>query len=256
MPGRAIGAITDVEQKTIHVLTDDMLVKQLQRDAHRIGASFDRLCLDEIRTMSRLFSRLSLGLYAGIRKATNDEDELRTSCFHLLSNALHSFIAAATILRNGFRLQPGVLVRNILETLTAVICIFSSETDWRDFKADRLKPEQKIGAANKVIPIFGRAYGYFSERFAHIRAGYGEPNWLVSYESVDEPLRANLYFLKLSLWLIYVVVELVFFEMSKPMCWERLDPGVYCYRPTQEGTEWETTLLGGTDVVGKEKASS
>ena len=139
-------------------------------------------------------------------------------------------------------------MRNILETLTAVICIFSDADAWRDFKADRFKPEKEIAVANKVIPVFGRAYGFFSEKFAHIRKGYGEPNFLIPYESLDEPLKANISFLKLSIWLIYVVAELVYLDVAKPMYWERLASNAYAFRPNEEGSEWINRLLDDTDI--------
>jgi len=125
---RGVGAVLDYERKVRFVVTDDILVNQLKRDASWIGASFDRFCSSEVKTMSRLMGRLTLALQGGVIKADANEDELRLTCFHLLTHALHGFIAATTILRNGFRLQPGILVRNILETLTAVICIFPTKT--------------------------------------------------------------------------------------------------------------------------------
>jgi hypothetical protein len=248
LANRVVGTILDFENKNRLVMTNDMLVNQLSRDALRIALSFDHLCLEEIRPMSYLMARLSLALLAGLRKATEEKDELRETCFHLLSNASHSFTAATTLLRSGFRLQPGILVRNILETLTAVICIFSDADAWRDFKADRFKPEKEIAVANKVIPVFGRAYGFFSEKFAHIRKGYGEPNFLIPYESLDEPLKANISFLKLSIWLIYVVAELVYLDVAKPMYWERLASNAYAFRPNEEGSEWINRLLDDTDI--------
>jgi len=124
----------------------------------------------------------------------------------------------------------------------------SDKDDWSAFKADRLKPESKIGEINKLIPDFGRLYGFFSARFAHIRANYREPQWLVPYDSIDEPLKANLLFLNLSIWLRYVVAELVFFDMAKPMCWEHIGHGAYLYKPTPEGMEWQRRLLRSVAV--------
>jgi hypothetical protein len=67
--GASNGLDHRLRTKTIHALTDDMLINQLQRNAHRSGASFDRLCLDEIRTISRLsLDRESMRRFARVRQ--------------------------------------------------------------------------------------------------------------------------------------------------------------------------------------------
>lgn len=151
---RAVAIAIDEETGQRFVVTEGTVFNQLQRDAPRIAASFDHLCTEELRPVDRLAAKTLFLLTVGRKDASRKESELRITCSNLLMNALVTLLAAVDLLRDGFMLQPGILIRNLLETLIAVICIFTVRSDWDAFRENRLKPEQRIAIANSFSANF------------------------------------------------------------------------------------------------------
>jgi len=110
--------IPEGEKKKIIIFTDDMLINQLRRDGPKIEESFDRLCANELSELSELLSKTNGLIYSGLSIGVQKEDELRSACAQLLLNGTNSFAAATAILRMGYVLQPGIIVRAILETVS------------------------------------------------------------------------------------------------------------------------------------------
>jgi magnesium-transporting ATPase (P-type) len=241
---RAVGIAIDDKTGQTTVVTEGTLFNQLRRDAPRIAATFDRLCTDDLRSVDRLAARIVFLVVMGRKEAIASESTLREACAHLLMNATITLIAAVDLVRDGFVLQPGMLIRNVLETLTAVICIFTVKSDWEAFQADRLKPETRLSVANRFLPVFGQFYGLFSERFAHVRQWHSNAQLPTDYEAVDEPLSTNLQFVRAAVWLIYVVAEAVFFKCGPAMYWIQLDEQRYEYKPTEDGLALQASLFG------------
>ncbi|MGZ5147362.1 MAG: SEC-C metal-binding domain-containing protein, partial [Burkholderiales bacterium] len=188
------------------IFKEGFITNQLRRDAPRIAQSFDRLCEPDLVVLDKYASRCFFAVYVGLDKAKAQGEEWRSACGWLLMNALSTLVSAIDLMRNGFILQPGILIRNILEVLTAVLCIVMDKEHWKAFQADRLKPEAELKTANKVLPIFGQLYGFFSGQFAHVRKCYAQLHPIIEYPSHNyKPLSANVGFARMALWLIYVV---------------------------------------------------
>lgn len=173
-------------------------------------------------------------------------DELRQTCGYLLFNGINSFTAAFELLRNGYRLQPGILVRNILETLSTILHLFILPDDLKLFKQGNLKSTKTLDAAKKVIPPFGQLYGFFSDGFVHISSLYQNFQPLIPFKSKeDEALKVNVGFMKISIWLIYVTTELIFLDIIKaPRYWRKLGGGKYLYSPSREEHSRQSEFFG------------
>ena len=234
----------DNDEKKAFIFKENMLVNQLQRDSRKIEQSFDNLCKEEIEELSRLQSDIAGILFAGIAKTTKKEDELRFNCGQLLMNATNSFTAAVHVLRSGYLLQPPVLMRNILENLAVVIHLIINPNDLKIFKEGKFPSSKTISSAKKAIPPFGQFYGQLSKHFAHIGSLYYLINPPLEYEELNDPLRLNLTFLRLILWLLYVSTELTFYDIvPEPRYWKSLGNGVFCYAPNDDEKKWQQSFL-------------
>jgi hypothetical protein len=243
-PDKVIGYALDAKNELILTYTKDMLVNQLRRDSVRIAESFDRLCEDCLEEVSELMSRTMMILHQGLVVGSRGRDELRQTCVEMLMNAGNSLTAAATLLRCGFRLQPGILVRNVIETIGAVLHLFTYPADLEAFRQGRIKSSKTISTAKKAIPPFGQLYGFFSQEFVHIGSIQQQLQPLIPYEEFDDALTANVCFLRLSVWLLYVSTELLCLDIVRePRYWRCLGEAqtgqvAYAYDPCPSERAW------------------
>jgi hypothetical protein len=135
-----LGVVVNHERRSKMVFTTNMLVNQVRREAPKIGESFDRLCSQELESMSELCSQVWFYLYSGFSEAVANDDELRMASGELLLNALNTFVAAVELLRSGYWLQAGILIRNVVETISTVLCLFSNPDDLDAFRSGVLLP--------------------------------------------------------------------------------------------------------------------
>jgi len=245
-PKGMVGYSVDEKRGRTYIFTEGTILNQLRRDAPKIAISFDKICVGQLTDTDRMAARTLGILSTYLMPADEDDDTVRNISAKIVLNSMNTLTAAIAILRDGYTLQPGMLVRNILESLTTVLCIFSDAGDLAAFKLDRLKPESKIGTANKVLPIFGALYGMFSDGFTHVRGSHGHLHPVLEYKEIDEALKVNLQFVRIAMWLIYVVTELVFLDVIAPkgMYWKKIAPGTFSYEPDPEGKKWMNRLLG------------
>ena len=77
------------------------------------------------------------------------------------------------------------------------------------------------------------------------------------YQGKSDELEVTIGFLRMSIWLIYVVVELLFVDLSDPArYWRRLGPGRVAYQPSEETIRWQESFLRGSmsqSVEGQDK---
>lgn len=241
---KAVGISVDPEQQLVFYVTNDLLINQLRRDAPKIAESFDRLHDADLREMSGLLGSVSFLLMVGLNKVCRKQDERRQLCAQLVFNAMNSFIGATSLLREGLYLQCSIMVRSILETLATVMHLIIRPSDLERFKKNELDLKTVISSAKKIIPPFGHMYGMFSDMFVHISALHGKLHPIGPYEDKSEHLSANITFLRFSIWLAYVVVELLFVDMiEEGKYWGTIGPGKAEWRPSRETMEWQDKFL-------------
>jgi hypothetical protein len=257
-PDKTVGYTLDTEKELFIAYTEDILINQIRRDTSKITDSFDKLCDDHLREISRVFSTVFMLLHRGIKRSSREGLGLEQACAEMLMNTLNSFVAATTVLRNGFRLQPGILIRSILEGLSTVLHVFTNPDDLKDFKEGRLQSSKTIPSAKKVLPPFGWHYGFFSKNFAHIGYLHQELQPLKPYETFDDALEVNISFLRLTVWLLYVTTELVCLEVVvTPRYWRYLGQNergekMYAYSPSEDERKWLAKFLGA--IISDDKS--
>ena len=116
--------------------------------------------------------------------------------------------------------------------------------DLQRFKENKLELKTTLPSTKKVLPPFGHLYEFFSQKFVHIGALHGQLQPLVSYENHSDELNANIQFLRISTWLIYVVTELLFIDLiDKSKYWKRIVSREATFQPSEETLQWQEQFL-------------
>jgi hypothetical protein len=250
LPENPVGFMLDPERRQLLVFSPDMLVNQLRRDGPKIEKSFDALCDRDLRELSKLQSTTSALLFSGAVTASRQDKELDVACSELLFNASSSFCSALALLRMGFVLQPGIIVRSLLESISTVLHLLQRPSDLAAYKDHSLQSPKTVTTAKKALPPFGNLYGYFSDNFAHIGQLHKSVTPIREFHVRNEPLELNLQFLRMSAWLLYVTAELLFNELlDEPRYWKPIEGG-YAWNPSDEERYWMASFLGVLDEEG------
>jgi coenzyme F420-reducing hydrogenase delta subunit len=228
----------DHQDKQLVIFTTDMLVNQLRRESPRIEASFDRLCDEDLHELSAFLSKSVSLLYSGLRDAQRYDMKLKAACAQLLMNVSNSFTASVALLRMGYVLQPGIIIRSMLEGVSTVLHLLQRPSDLTAYESGTLKSPKTINAAKKALPQFGILYSYFSDNFAHIGHLHKSLAPISEFTERHKALEVNLNFLRIATWLLYVTTELLFNELvERPRYWHPASNG-YSFDPSVEEREW------------------
>lgn len=168
------GVYTNEENGEHMIFKRNQLVNQLQKICPVINSSFDEIYEDEFKKISSEISEILPILFVGYKHAQKDKEELFITCGDLLRNSSNTIIAAVQTLRCGFRLQSGILLRSVIEICATVVHLITIPEDLTAFLNDELKSTKSISIANKLIPLFGRAWGILSNKHIHINSLHAE----------------------------------------------------------------------------------
>jgi hypothetical protein len=249
-PARKIsGIVVDHSRRQIALINENILLNRLTRDVPQIEASFDKLCGADLEAFSKLSSQVAGVVFGGLAHATSHDDELRAQCAQLMINCLNTFSAALLTLRAGYLLGPGILARNIVETIAVVAHLIQKREDLPLFRSGKIPSQRAISSAKEIIPTFGHIYGYLSNEYTHIGTLHYSIQAPQPYRSLTEPLTINLGLLRVSLWVMYVTAELLFIDLLEhPRYWENLGGGAFRYAPSDREREWQKDFLGSVDI--------
>ncbi|MCT8272038.1 hypothetical protein [Xanthomonas translucens] len=227
-----------------------VLTNQITRDAELIAKSFDKLHGEDLKAISKQFAHSFGLLTSGLIKATQEDDDLRIACGELLQNALNSIAAAAYLLRGGFVLQPGPVIRSCMEALAVVLHLIQFQEDLKAHRAHNFDSTRAIASAKTVFPPFGRIYGLLSKEFTHIGQLHKQFTPIREYTKGYEPLDLNLQFVTSAVWMCYVTCELAFLDVvAAPRYWSELpapstNQVAYAFNPGPEEKAWMEKFLG------------
>lgn len=244
--GNIAGVIVDPGRSQVMFFTKDILLNQLRRNSPRIAQSFDQMFANELEDISSELGRIATILEMGALNNADDKDDVRTLCGLLLVHASHDIVAAIELLRNGYRLQPGALLRTSIEGICAVAHLFSKPEDLERFQRGKLESSQTIAQAKKVIPALGQLWGQLSNEFAHIGSLRHQVVPIKDYDDPQEsPAVLNILVIKLVIYSLSIVSELVFFdEATDRRFWESPNPGQLVFRPNEAGKRFYGDFLG------------
>lgn len=194
------------------VFTKDVLINTLKGSCIETNISFDDVYAEDFRYISSIYSRVLCKHHAAYRQANLTNNTLQITAGDLIRNASNTILASTQLLRCGFRLQSGVLLRSTVEICACVVHITTVNGAYSDFIEDKLKSSNSIGIANKVIPIFGKIWGKLSNNQVHINnvihAGYYPVD--VYKDKSETPVNITIGLIGLSLMILEITLELVF----------------------------------------------
>jgi len=228
--------VLDHERKQRFILTNDMLINQLQRDGPRVARSFDKLMKTELVECSKLFSSVQGMLLRHLPRV--DDEGFKATSARLLSSAANSYVASIEVARHGFPRQHGALVRMVIETLATVVVLATKPEALAQFHSGKLSSSKCVSWANKSLPLLGPLWGMLSNEFVHIGLGHSTLEMPSKYSADDEALSFLRTSLVSSSWLLHMVTELVFSdETPELLYWTRSGDKVV-FDPSTEGARW------------------
>jgi hypothetical protein len=242
--------IVDQERRKIIEIRKGVLVNQVTRDAEKIAKSFDALHGEDLKRISEQFALSYAIVVSGMIRAGQEDDDLRMACGELLSNSLNSLAAATYLLRGGYVLQPGPIIRSCLESLAVVLHLIQYQADLEAHRKHEFDSTRAIASAKRVFPPFGRMYGHLSKEFTHIGKLYKQVTPIREYTESSEPLELNMQFITTGVWMCYVTCELAFLGVvKKARYWKQLptdepEQVTYQYCPSDQEMEWLEGFLG------------
>lgn len=215
-PDRVYAASLDTENKRILFTSNDVLFNQL-RDCSQIAEAFDGMCAKDLEVINQEVCHCTATLISALatRPQAPPNSDLLVTCYALLANALQTFVGAVELTRRGFRLQSGVLLRNVVESVSTACHVALNEHDLEKLREGKLSASRTIATAKKIVPTFGKMYGLFSNSFVHISdfhysvdSGSAVKKWEEGEEALEFILRA----LRFMIWSMNVAAELCFFD--------------------------------------------
>ena len=223
----------------------DMIRKRFAEEVPETIVRFDELWREEVAEVDEEISRV-LFLY---NKASEFPMKPQTQQrVVLIANATQTTIAAVELLRGGFALQPGILLRNVIETLCFVLHLNQHPEDLGRFKAGQLKIERALKSAGQVSPILGRLYGVFSQEFAHLGERHRDINMYLKHEVRDDETAVNFALIRLAVASLGIVGEATFMHVMKRPRYFKVEGNQLVYDPTPEVKENLRKLLREPDV--------
>ncbi len=214
--------------------------EEIEFHSNSNAKSFDKIQAAIDSEFNDRFNLCSLILAAGRRKAQIERDRIRETLSLLISNSTVSLIGALELSRNGYRLQPGLLLRNSIEISATVLDIFMSHERYTEYIHGLLKSSKSITRAKKVVPLFGKMYGLFSKMYVHINDLHSQDMRIAGYTNPRElPLTMNLFFSHMVLWVLLVVTELTYFHVvQNPRYWVQNEDDTYSYSAIAREQSW------------------
>lgn len=115
-----LGAVLDHKNKQLRVYTNDMLINRYSRDSVNVAKSFDKLCEAQMKKISELYSKSVYYIGDGFVRSADDAYDIGIECGKLLMNGMQTITGSVELLRNGYILQPGMLLRSVVETFSLI----------------------------------------------------------------------------------------------------------------------------------------
>jgi hypothetical protein len=227
------------------VVTSDVLVNQLRRDALRIAESFDELCDDDLQELSALYSEASAILVVAFR-SLNSCTAVQAWAAEVLINVGGSISAAALVLRSGYTLVPGVVLRNSVEAMAVCLHGLQRPSDLEKIKSGTFNTPKAMNTAKQVLPPFGHLNGLLSNSFTHISPLHQEIKPLVPFKNRKESgLELNLAMLRIVVWVFYAVCEFAFinFVQDSTRYWKVKSKNEAQYCPSEQELDWMINFI-------------
>ncbi|UCV16528.1 hypothetical protein [Quatrionicoccus australiensis] len=224
------------------IVTSDLLINQIKRESLAIAESFDILCDDDLNEISDLYSQAAFVLISALN-GQRPLSNVQSWAVEVLINISISLSAAVYVLRAGYLLVPGTVLRNAVEAMAVCLHGLQNSSDLKKIQSGEFNTPHAITTAKKIIPPFGQIYGMLSNLFTHISPLHQKIKPLAPYTEQHAGLDMNLKTIRASIWLFYVVVEFAFIGSlgESARYWKIVSPNSGKYDPSEEERAWLAT---------------
>lgn len=207
-------SLFDLLNKQVMNISEDGLVKRIQAFETDIEKSFDIVCKFEIKKISRYFGLARYNISSTVNQLREEKDDssFQVKVLPVLMNLSLAISASAELIRSGYRIEPGILFRNILERISSILYLYYNFSEFDKIEKEKFESTKTITFSKKIIDIIGVCYGLLTKHNVHIGKWHFVAQELKVYSNSDKALEINIYILKTLSWLYYVVSELVCFD--------------------------------------------
>jgi hypothetical protein len=231
------------------IITSDMLLNQMKRDSLRIAESFDGLCAGDMAELSDLLADSATIALRGMYDERRADKDLQIWSGELLTNIAFSLSSAVYVLRAGYRLVPGVILRNAVEAMAVCLHGLQKPQDLARIKSGKFDSPKAIITAKKVIPHFGDLYGFLSKEFAHAGPLHHSLQPLTPYTDRSDDLLVHLRAIRASVLFHYIVAEFAFVHLvDEHRYWHIEAPDRLRYSPSEAQMQWQKRFLYGPEL--------
>lgn len=243
-PPNTVATFLDLDNQ-INVFTSDMIKNQFSKEQPRISAHFDKDFESDIDAISHELAIVTAYIHGSFRLEQDDEIPAVSECVSLLSNSIQSILAALTLLRSGFRVQPPAQLRLAIETTATAVALYVEPEHVDDFRNGKFGFPQAFKIAKNAIPVLGPFYGQLSEQFSHLGSLHKRPHLIETLDRDDSAAQMNLGLIKSMVIVVAIAAELIYFKLlADHRFWRRLDRGVYAYSPSEAEQRHQRDFIG------------
>lgn len=229
------------------VISERLLINQLNRDAPSIAETFDAACKKDLEDISALLAQACVLVMRGAHFPHRANKDLQQWSCAVLTNVANSLSAAVYVLRGGYVLVPGTVLRTAVEAMAVCLHGLATPADLKLIQDGKFNTPNAITTAKQIIPPFGQMNGLLSNMFTHIGRLHQQIRPLVPFKAGDVPLDLNLKMIKSCVWLYFVVCEFAFIDQCDGVgrYWRHEPPNKAVFDPSEAEREWQKAFLGG-----------
>lgn len=230
LPETIAAAFFDPISGELIAMPHDCLLREIRTESPKRAAEFDRKFHADASAVSREWA-VTLGVVAlGLRYSGMEPVNLEHRRVGIiLSNALQTLAAALELLRYGYALQPGILLRSCVEAVAMAFDLQANSKSMDRFKRGTYRSSGAIGRAKRLFRVLEPVYGILSEQHTHIGGAHERA---YSFEEHGQDAANQLVLIKAAMALLAVGVELIFYEVvSEPRFWKVHPSGGLTFKP-------------------------
>ena len=144
-------------------VSKEYIIDSLYNKEIEASNSFDEKYNKEIEEISYEYAKILDLLKKHLVTIDINNLNVFDECFVLIQNATATFISALSCFRNGYLLQPGILLRNVIESISMATYLYKHPEFLEDYRINKIKSSKTIGDVKKHFPGINLLYGHFSK---------------------------------------------------------------------------------------------
>ena len=210
----------------------DHIWEELRDKSSKIAEEFDKVFFKDLDDISQEFAKFALILQVGLKELPDKPDSIQRKCAAVLWNAGEGILAALELVRRGYPLQPGILLRTCVEAVAVAFDLVANRESQQRLVAGRYSSDNVVTRAKRFFRVTPKLYGFLSANMSHV----GEPHFRTySRQASSEEAATGLMFVKATTALIGIATELLFnHAYAETRYWMRTPDGALQFSPNEE----------------------